>query len=47
MTQPGYQLDPTEFPDEVLYFVSGFPRIPVAAIDQQQLHAEITRLVML
>jgi hypothetical protein len=40
-----FQLDPTDFPDEVLYFVSGFPRITVADMDAQQLHAEIARLV--
>ena len=32
-----FQLDSTEFPDEILYFVSGFPRVPVATIDRQQL----------
>ena len=40
-----FQLDPTEFPDEILYFVSGFPRIPVAKIDPQQLRSEIARLI--
>jgi hypothetical protein len=40
-----FQLDPTDFPDEVLYFVSGFPRIAVAAMDTQQLRSEIARLV--
>ena len=42
-----FQLDPTEFPDEVLYFVSGFPRIPIAGIDQQRLNSEIARLVVI
>jgi hypothetical protein len=40
-----FQLDPSEFPDEVLYFVSGFPRIPVAALDPSQLRSELARLV--
>lgn len=40
-----FQLDSAEFPDELLYFVSGFPRIPVAAIDSQQLRSEIARLI--
>jgi hypothetical protein len=42
-----FQLDPTEFPDEVLYFVSGFPRIPIGGIDQQRLNSEIARLVVI
>jgi hypothetical protein len=41
-----FQLDPTEFPDEVLYFVSGFPRVPAERVDLQQLRAEIARLVV-
>ena len=41
-----FQLDATEFPDEVLYFVSGFPRIAVASISPQQLSSEIARLVV-
>jgi hypothetical protein len=41
-----FQLDSTtEFPDEVHYFLSGFPRLPVASMDQQQLRAEIARFV--
>jgi len=40
-----FQLDPTEFPDEVLYFVSGFPRVRVEAVDLAQLRSEIARLV--
>jgi hypothetical protein len=39
-----FQLDPTELPDELLYFVSGFPRVSVATIDPQQLRSEIARL---
>ena len=40
-----FQLDSTEFPDEIFYFVSGFPRVPVATIDRQQLYSQIARLV--
>jgi hypothetical protein len=40
-----FQLDETEFPDEVLYFVSGFPRIPISGLNAEQLRAEISRLV--
>jgi hypothetical protein len=40
-----FQLDLTEFPDDILYFVSGFPRVSVANLNQQQLHSEIARLV--
>jgi TIR domain len=40
-----FRLDPTEFPDEVLYFVSGFPRVEIAAMDPQRLHLEIRRLL--
>ena len=40
-----FQLDLTELPDEVVYFVSGFPRILVRKMDAQQLRAEIERLV--
>ncbi len=36
-----FQLDPANFPDDVLYFVSGFPRVPITALDVQQLHTEI------
>jgi hypothetical protein len=40
-----FQLDATEFPDEIRYFVSGFPRIPITTINLQQLRSEIVRLV--
>jgi hypothetical protein len=40
-----FQLDRAEFPDEVQYFVSGFPRVPIDALDAQQLRAELARLV--
>jgi hypothetical protein len=40
-----FQLDSTKFPDEIHYFLSGFPRLPIAAVDQQQLRSEIARLL--
>ena len=40
-----FELDSTQFPDEILYFISGFPRIPVASMDPQRLRSEIARLV--
>jgi hypothetical protein len=42
-----FQIDHSEFPDEVQYFVSGFPRIPIDGINQTQLKSEIARLVRL
>ena len=39
-----FQLDPTDPPDEVLYFISGFPRIPVT-VDREKLLSEIKRLI--
>jgi hypothetical protein len=39
-----FQLDPTEPPDEVLYFVSGFPRVPVN-VSRELLRSEIARLI--
>jgi hypothetical protein len=39
-----FQLDHSEFPDEVLYFVTGFPRLSVTAIDAQGLRTELSRL---
>ena len=40
-----FELDTADFPDDVLYFVSGFPRIPVASVDPQRLRSEIAWLV--
>jgi hypothetical protein len=37
------QLDPTEFPDDILYFVTGFPRIPVEGATLEALSAEFRR----
>ena len=39
-----FQLDLTDPPDEVLYFISGFPRIPVT-VDREKLLSEIKRLI--
>jgi len=41
-----FQLDRTEFPDEMLYFISGFPRLSVDALDQQGLRTELSRLLV-
>jgi TIR domain len=41
-----FQLDPTELPDEVRYFVSGFPRVPIAKMDPRTLQSEIQRLMV-
>ena len=41
-----FQLDQSDFPDEVLYFTSGFPRISTAALDHQRLRDELSRLVL-
>jgi hypothetical protein len=40
-----FQLDSTGFPDEILYFVSGFPRVPVATMDHDQLRSQLAQLV--
>ena len=40
-----FQLDTTELPDELLYFVSGFPRVPIVTSCPQQLRSEIARLI--
>jgi hypothetical protein len=40
-----FLLDPTDFPDEVLYFLTGFPRVPVATIDPEKLRSEIARVI--
>lgn len=40
-----FQLDQSEFPDDVLYFVTGFPRIPLDGFDTQRLRSELSRFV--
>lgn len=39
-----FQLDTTELPDELQYFLSGFPRIPVADAPPDKIRSEIARL---
>ncbi len=39
------QLDPTEFPDDLHYFVTGFPRIPLP-VSTQKLSAELAKLIV-
>ncbi len=38
-----FQLDPTDFPDDILYFVTGFPRIAVEGATVEALRAEFVR----
>jgi hypothetical protein len=40
-----FMLDVTEFPDELLYFVSGYPRVSVTNIDQHKLRSAIAGLL--
>jgi hypothetical protein len=40
-----FNLDCAGLPDEILYFVSGFPRVSVATIDPQQLRSQIAQLM--
>jgi hypothetical protein len=40
-----FQLDVADFPDDVLYFLSGFPRIPIASVNPQHLRSELARFV--
>ena len=40
-----FQLDQSDIPDDVLYFVTGFPRIPIRSVNPQQLRSEIARLI--
>lgn len=40
-----FQLDRDDVPDELLYFLSGFPRIAVESADPERLRAEIARLI--
>jgi hypothetical protein len=39
-----FQLDSAQIPDEILYFISGFPRVP-GSIDLRQLRFELARLI--
>lgn len=40
-----FQLDQSDFPDDVIYFVSGFPRVKVQTLDPDGLRSEISRLL--
>jgi hypothetical protein len=40
-----FLLEPAELPNEILYFVSGFPRLAVTSMDVQKLRLEIARVV--
>jgi TIR domain len=39
------QLDKAEFPDEILYFITGFPRVPANPLDETLLRSGIARFV--
>ena len=39
------QLDEAEFPDDLIYFLSGFPRIAVADFAPERMRQEIARFV--
>jgi TIR domain len=41
-----FQLDQSDIPDEILYFVTGFPRVPIKGVSSQQLRSEIARLIV-
>jgi hypothetical protein len=40
-----FKLDSIEIPEELEYFLSGFPLIPVSEVSSEQLRAEIFRLI--
>jgi hypothetical protein len=40
-----FELDDTKIPDELLYFLSGFPRVPSEPIDPSLIRFEIARLL--
>jgi hypothetical protein len=40
-----FNLDRAALPDEIRYFVSGFPRVSVATIDPLQLRSQIAQLI--
>ena len=40
-----FQLDQTQFPDDLIYFLSGFPRIPADPVEPEHLKEEIRRYV--
>ena len=40
-----FLLEPGDLPNDILYFVSGFPRVAVTSMDIQHLRSEIARVV--
>jgi hypothetical protein len=40
-----FQLDGTQFPDDLIYFLSGFPRISADPVEPEQLRQQIKRYV--
>lgn len=40
-----FQLDQAEIPDELLYFLSGFPRVPAEPVDPGLIRSEIARFL--
>jgi hypothetical protein len=40
-----FELDNSEIPDELLYFLSGFPRIPAEPLDPRLIRSEIARFL--
>src|SRR5690348_9340721 len=40
-----FLLDQSEFPDEVLYFVTGYPRLPLKSIHPASIRSTISALV--
>jgi hypothetical protein len=41
-----FELDSSEIPDELLYFLSGFPRVPAEPIDPRLIQSEIARFLV-
>jgi hypothetical protein len=40
-----FQLAQAEFPDELLYFLSGYPRVPASPVDASLVRTELSRLL--
>ena len=40
-----FQLNQAEFPDELLYFLSGYPRVPASTVDANLVRTELLRLL--
>jgi hypothetical protein len=41
-----FQLDSTQFPDELLYFLSGYPRISAANLDTERLRSQLEKAIV-